>query len=98
MVRCLSSRWPGLASGSEDETLKCWDVQTGQCRNTLRADRPYERVNITGVTGVTDAQKVVLKALGAVEDDDRSAARPPFEAGSTGHSQAAGWDTDAVSR
>ena len=39
---------------------------------TLRADRPYERVNITGVTGVTDAQKVVLKALGAVEDDDRS--------------------------
>jgi WD40 repeat protein/DNA-binding winged helix-turn-helix (wHTH) protein len=59
-----------LASGSEDETIKCWDVQTGQCLKTLRADRPYERMNITGVTGVTAAQKAVLKALGAVEDDD----------------------------
>jgi WD40 repeat protein len=56
-----------LASGSEDETIKFWDVQTGQCFKTLRADRPYERMNITGVTGVTEAQKAVLKALGAVE-------------------------------
>jgi WD40 repeat protein len=58
-----------LASGSEDETIKFWDVQTGQCGKTLRADRPYERMNITGVTGVTEAQKNVLKALGAVEDE-----------------------------
>jgi hypothetical protein len=27
-------------------------------------------MNITGMTGVTAAQKVVLKALGAVEHDD----------------------------
>jgi WD40 repeat protein/DNA-binding winged helix-turn-helix (wHTH) protein len=65
-----------LASGSEDETIKFWDVQTGQCLKTLRADRPYERMNITGVTGVTAAQKAVLKALGAVEDADISAASP----------------------
>jgi WD40 repeat protein/DNA-binding winged helix-turn-helix (wHTH) protein len=58
-----------LASGSEDETIKLWDVQTGQCLKTLRADRPYERMNITGVTGVTAVQKAVLKALGAVEED-----------------------------
>jgi WD40 repeat protein len=62
-----------LASGSEDETIKFWDVQTGQCLKTLRADRPYERMNITGVTGLTEAQKAVLKALGAVEDDEISA-------------------------
>jgi WD40 repeat protein len=59
-----------LASGSEDETIKYWDVRTGRCLKTLRADRPYERMNISGVTGVTAAQKAVLKALGAVEDDD----------------------------
>ncbi len=28
---------------------------------------PYERMNITGVTGLTEAQKANLKALGAVE-------------------------------
>jgi WD40 repeat protein len=85
-----------LASGSEDETIKFWDIQTGQCLKTLRADRPYERMNITGVTGVTTTQKAVLKALGAVEDADISAASPHLDARSMSRSQAAGWDTDAV--
>jgi WD40 repeat protein/GTPase SAR1 family protein len=56
-----------LASGSWDETIKIWDVQTGQCLQTLRADRPYEEMNITGVSGLTEAQKLTLKALGAIE-------------------------------
>ena len=56
-----------LASGSEDGTIKLWDVNTGDCLKTLRADRPYEGMNITGVTGLTEAQKATLKALGAVE-------------------------------
>ncbi|NJR51440.1 MAG: hypothetical protein HC780_19540, partial [Leptolyngbyaceae cyanobacterium CSU_1_3] len=50
-----------------DESLKLWDVTTGQCLQTLSADRPYEGMNITGVTGITDAQKATLIALGAVE-------------------------------
>jgi WD40 repeat protein/serine/threonine protein kinase len=58
-----------LASSSVDESIKLWDVQTGECLNTLRPDRPYERMNITGVTGLTEAQKATLKALGAVEDN-----------------------------
>jgi WD40 repeat protein/DNA-binding SARP family transcriptional activator len=57
-----------LASSSIDETIKLWDVQTGECLKTLRPDRPYERMNITGVTGLAEAQKATLKALGAVED------------------------------
>ena len=57
-----------LASGSVDETIKLWDVQTGECLKTLRPDRPYERMNITGVIGLTEAQRATLKALGAVED------------------------------
>ena len=56
-----------LASSSRDETIKLWDVKTGECLKTL-SDRPYEGMNITGVTGLTEAEKATLKALGAVED------------------------------
>jgi WD40 repeat protein len=56
-----------VISSSWDETIKFWDVETSECLKTLKADRPYEGMNITGVTGLTDAQKSTLKALGAVE-------------------------------
>lgn len=56
-----------LASGMEDGTILVWEKQTGQCFRTLRGDRPYERMNISGVTGITEAQKASLKALGAIE-------------------------------
>ncbi|AFZ17987.1 WD40 domain-containing protein [Allocoleopsis franciscana] len=56
-----------LISGSQDETVKIWNVKTGECLKTLRAARPYEGMNITGVTGLTEAQKTMLKTLGAVE-------------------------------
>ncbi|MBX9256045.1 hypothetical protein H1Q63_19255 [Desmonostoc muscorum CCALA 125] len=55
-----------LASGSQDDTIKIWDVKTGECIKTLRNQRPYEGVNITGVTGITQAQKISLKNLGAI--------------------------------
>jgi WD40 repeat protein len=56
-----------LVSGSDDATIKFWDIQTGECLQTLRVDRPYERMNITGVRGLTEAQKQILRELGAVE-------------------------------
>ena len=56
-----------LASGNEDETIKLWDTRTGRCLSTLRGERPYERLNISGVTGLTDAEKASLRALGARE-------------------------------
>ncbi|MBD0387108.1 MAG: hypothetical protein ICV54_11445, partial [Nostoc sp. C3-bin3] len=59
-----------LICGSQDETIKLWDVLTGECRKTLRSLRPYEGMNITGVTGLTATQLVTLKALGAVEYPD----------------------------
>jgi WD40 repeat protein len=58
-----------LASGSNDKTSKLWDTQTGACVATL-LDRPYERMNITGATGLTEAQKAALRALGAVEEPE----------------------------
>jgi hypothetical protein len=45
-------------------------IETGECVKTLRSDRPYERMNITGVKGLTNAEIATLKALGAVEDGE----------------------------
>ena len=64
----ISPNGQTIASSSADETIKLWDVKTGECLKTLRADRPYEGMNITGITGLTEAQKATLKALGAVEE------------------------------
>ncbi|MFN6535416.1 MAG: NB-ARC domain-containing protein [Nostoc sp. EkiNYC01] len=56
-----------IASCSEDETIKLWDISTGECIKTLRSSRPYEGMNITNVTGITEATIGTLKVLGAVE-------------------------------
>jgi WD40 repeat protein len=59
-----------IASASEDETIKFWDAKTGGHLKTLRAPGPYQCMNITGVTGITEAQKSSLKTLGAVEHEE----------------------------
>ena len=56
-----------LASGGVDEMIKLWDTVTGECLRTFRNIRFYEGMNITGVTGITEAQKATLKDLGAIE-------------------------------
>jgi WD40 repeat protein len=57
-----------LTTGSQDETIKLWALETGECFQTLKAERPYEGMNITDVKGLTSAQKATLKALGAIEN------------------------------
>jgi WD40 repeat protein len=57
-----------LASGGRDGSIRIWDMTTGECQRVLYPPRPYEGMNITGATGLTDAQRETLKALGAVED------------------------------
>ncbi len=56
-----------VASGGGDATIRLWDVHTGVCLHTLRIPGPYEGMNITDVTGLTEGQRAALKALGAVE-------------------------------
>lgn len=56
-----------LASGGKDEAIKLWKVQTGQEIRTLKTDRPYEGMNITGVVNLSLAQKTTLIGLGAYD-------------------------------
>ncbi|MDJ0707923.1 MAG: NB-ARC domain-containing protein [Leptolyngbyaceae cyanobacterium MO_188.B28] len=74
VVRSVSwtSQQQIFASGSPDETIKLWDMNTGRCLKSLRAKRLYEGMNITGATGLTEAQKATLKTLGAIEDAPNS--------------------------
>ncbi len=58
-----------LASCGEDGTIKVWDIESAELLRTLRRDRPYERLNITGTSGLTPAQKASLLALGAFEEE-----------------------------
>jgi WD40 repeat protein len=63
----LSPDHQTLISGSEDSTLRLWEIATGQCLQVFRSPRPYEGMDITNITGLTQAQKANLKMLGAVE-------------------------------
>ncbi len=56
-----------LASSSADGTIKFWDVNTGECLKTLIVPRPYEGMNITEASGLTESQIANLQALGARE-------------------------------
>jgi len=56
-----------LASSGDDNAIQLWDLQSGEHLQTLRRDRLYERLDISGMKGVTEAQKVMLRALGAIE-------------------------------
>ena len=58
-----------LASCGNDGTIRLWDLERGEHLRTLRRDRPYERLNITGIRGLTQAEIANLRALGAVEDE-----------------------------
>ena len=62
----FSSDGKTIASGSQDETIRLWDAQAGQSYMTLTSKRPLEKTCITGARGLTKAQLITLKALGAV--------------------------------
>jgi WD40 repeat protein/transcriptional regulator with XRE-family HTH domain len=55
-----------LASCGMDGAIMLWDLRTGAHLETVRRDRPYERLDITEIRGLTPAQVSTLRALGAV--------------------------------
>jgi WD40 repeat protein len=56
-----------IASGGVDGTLKLWDSTNFSLLRTLRPDRRFERLDITGLTVVVEQQRTALLTLGAVE-------------------------------
>jgi WD40 repeat protein len=62
-----------LVSGSVDGTVRLWTTRDATCVRVLQADRRYERLDITGLTGITDAQRSVLLSLGAFERENDEA-------------------------
>jgi WD40 repeat protein/transcriptional regulator with XRE-family HTH domain len=63
------------ASGSFDGTVRLWNPRTGACVRALRPERRYERLDITGLTGTTDAQRQALVVLGGVDRSTGSGSR-----------------------
>jgi WD40 repeat protein len=58
-----------IASCGNDGAIRLWELEGGEPLHTLRRDRPYERLTITGIRGLTQAEIATLRALGAIEDE-----------------------------
>jgi WD40 repeat protein len=56
-----------FVSGSTDGTIQLWQIETGVTLHRLKVDSPYEDINITGISGLTEIQKTILRTLGAIE-------------------------------
>jgi hypothetical protein len=56
-----------FGSRGDGEAITLWNLERGEYLRMLRRDRPYERLDIRGVKGLTEAQKTTLRALGAIE-------------------------------
>ncbi|HZO28667.1 MAG TPA: helix-turn-helix domain-containing protein [Chloroflexota bacterium] len=63
----LSAGGDLAVSGGIDGEVRLWTVGSGECLRVLRDERRYERLDITGLTGVTEAQRAALLTLGAIE-------------------------------
>ncbi len=56
-----------LYSASADETVKIWSTDNYQYLGELQIDKPYDRMKIAGVKGLTDSEKLSMLRLGAEE-------------------------------
>lgn len=68
-VRSLNVSPDGLMllSSGEDGVIHLWDIARAELIRKLRIDRPYERMDISGLRGVSEAAHYGLLALGAIE-------------------------------
>ncbi|MEG3879832.1 hypothetical protein QT972_20975 [Microcoleus sp. herbarium7] len=53
-----------IISASDDQTMRIWDASTGECLQTIE-DKLCAGLDITGVQGLSEAQKEVLRGYGA---------------------------------
>jgi WD40 repeat protein len=57
-----------VVSASGDGSVCFWETPNGALRHQLTVPGPYAGMEITGVTGISAAQKAALRTLGAVEE------------------------------
>ena len=57
-----------VASIGKEGLLFTWHIDSGEQEHVLKATPPYDGMKISGVTGISEAQRTALKGLGAVED------------------------------
>jgi WD40 repeat protein len=57
-----------LAGGNLNGAVRLWQLESGVCLQTFRISRPYEQMDITGATGLSESQKAMLRAFGAIEN------------------------------
>ncbi len=72
----LSADGRTVASGGTDGVVRLWDVAGATLLHALQGDRSYERLDITGLSGITPAQRAALIALGAREQVSSDGADP----------------------
>ena len=60
-----------LASSDDEGTTILSDFQTGEVLSRIALDRPYERMNVEGASGLNPAERAVLRALGALGSEER---------------------------
>ncbi|NET24944.1 WD40 repeat domain-containing protein [Okeania sp. SIO1I7] len=54
-----------LVIGRDRESFQVWDINAGKIINSFQGDRPYENIDISGVTGLSNSTITNLKELGA---------------------------------
>lgn len=52
-------------TGSLDASIRVWSIEKGVTLQTMQVVKPYERMNIADVSGLTETRKAKLKTLGA---------------------------------
>jgi hypothetical protein len=65
-----------LAAAGDDGVITVWDPNSVKL-NQLIPDRQYERLDLFGTRGLTDAQQVVLRSQGATTEERREGNKPP---------------------
>jgi WD40 repeat protein/DNA-binding CsgD family transcriptional regulator len=58
---------PWLFSGGQDGYLRGWDIEQLALVQQARPDRPYERMGIQGLKGLSKTQRQMLEELGAID-------------------------------
>lgn len=71
----FSGNGQSLISGGKDCTLRQWNLPSGHCQRVFKTHQPYDGMNITDVTGLSDAQRNILHSLGAIAPQGQSLRR-----------------------